>query len=292
MSDWPLSFGPSASRNGAATLAKASGLRAESAPPAKQLCSIPVFTMPGLSGTQAMPFGSSSASALLNPSIAHLVAQYGATSGEVPRPQPELRFTITPWLCSIIAGAKCRMTLATPLMLTSITASNSATGTSTRLALPLMIAALLMSRSGAPCSASVRLAQSATARSSVTSIAAKSCDWPSVVCSSATGSADRPQPMTLWPSRSSSTAKPRPMPRVTPVMTMVLATGSRGYGLIFCSRMLRMRVTVWNEVMPIGTDNSIGPARRATARSSSSRSTTISSSTQHWILPGVTRTRK
>ena len=54
MRDWPLSLGPSARRNGAATLANASGLRAESAPPPKQLCSISVFTTPGLSGTQAM----------------------------------------------------------------------------------------------------------------------------------------------------------------------------------------------------------------------------------------------
>ena len=82
--------------------------------------------------------------------MAHLVAQYGATSGEVLRPQPELRLTITPWLRSIIAGTKCLDTLATPLMLMSMTASNSDTGTSIRGLLRLMIAALLISKSGAP----------------------------------------------------------------------------------------------------------------------------------------------
>ena len=64
-------------------------------------------------------------------------------------------------------------------------------------------------------------------------------------------------------------------------MTMVLAKGSCGYGLIGCSLMLRMRATVWNAVMPIGTDNSIGPGRHAMVRSSSNRATAISSSTQH-----------
>ena len=47
------------------------------------------------------------------PSTAHLVAQYGATSGDVTRPQPELRLTTTPAPRAIIAGRKCRMVFAT-----------------------------------------------------------------------------------------------------------------------------------------------------------------------------------
>ena len=62
--------------------------------------------------------------------MAHLVAQYGATSGDVDRPHPELRLTITPEPRATIAGTKWRMTLATPLMFTSITRSNSAADTS------------------------------------------------------------------------------------------------------------------------------------------------------------------
>ena len=70
---------------------------AEAEPP-KQLCSMPVLMMPGLSGTAAMPGGNSCASDCVSPSIAHFVAQYGATSASVERPQPELKFTMTP-LC-------------------------------------------------------------------------------------------------------------------------------------------------------------------------------------------------
>ena len=55
-----------------------------------------VLMMPGLSGTAAMPGGNSCASACVKPSIAHFVAQYGATSAAVERPQPELKLTMTP----------------------------------------------------------------------------------------------------------------------------------------------------------------------------------------------------
>jgi len=75
VSDCPLSFGPNRSRKGAATFAKVFGFIAVSAPLPKQLCSIVVFTTPGLKGTHAMPLGSSSAIALLSPSMAHFVAQ-------------------------------------------------------------------------------------------------------------------------------------------------------------------------------------------------------------------------
>src|SRR5208283_67198 len=89
-----------------------------------------VLITPGLSGTAARPGGNSWASDLVSPSIAHFEAQYGATSGAVDRPHPELRFTITPCPASIIAGTKARITLTTPLMFTSTSFENSAAGTS------------------------------------------------------------------------------------------------------------------------------------------------------------------
>ena len=52
-----------------------------------------VLMMPGFRATAAIPEGSSCAKAWVSPSIAYLVAQYGATSGSVERPQPELKFT-------------------------------------------------------------------------------------------------------------------------------------------------------------------------------------------------------
>ena len=58
--------------------------------------SMSVSMTPGLSGTAAMPAGSSWASARVRPSTAHFVAQYGATSGDVDRPHPELKLTTTP----------------------------------------------------------------------------------------------------------------------------------------------------------------------------------------------------
>jgi NAD(P)-dependent dehydrogenase (short-subunit alcohol dehydrogenase family) len=57
--------------------------------------------------------------------MAHLVAQYGATSADVERPQPELKLTITPFSRSTIAGTKCRMQFVTPMMFTVMTCANS-----------------------------------------------------------------------------------------------------------------------------------------------------------------------
>ena len=62
--------------------------------------------MPGLNGTAAIPSGNSCANDFVSPSTAHLVAQYGATSGEAERPQPELKFTITPLCSRAIEGKK------------------------------------------------------------------------------------------------------------------------------------------------------------------------------------------
>ena len=73
--------------------------RSDRSPPRlrNELRNMSVSMIPGLSGTAAMPRGSSWANACVSPSTPHLVAQYGATSGEVERPQPELKFTITPF---------------------------------------------------------------------------------------------------------------------------------------------------------------------------------------------------
>lgn len=51
--------------------------------------------------------------------------QYGATSGDTPRPQPELKFTITPFFFATIAGTKWRMTFCTPRMFTSVSYSRN-----------------------------------------------------------------------------------------------------------------------------------------------------------------------
>lgn len=40
------------------------------------------------------------------PSMANFVAQYGATSGDVLRPQPDEKFTMTPLPRFIMAGAR------------------------------------------------------------------------------------------------------------------------------------------------------------------------------------------
>src|SRR5512135_3822032 len=106
--------------------------------------------IPGLRGTAARPGGSSWAKARVRPSIAHFVAQYGATSGDVDRPQYELRLTITPDCRAIITGTTWRITWATPLTFTSMTRSNSSDGTCQSGAFSLITAALLMSRSGGP----------------------------------------------------------------------------------------------------------------------------------------------
>ena len=65
----------------------------------------------GFRATHAIPWGNS-ASACESPSIAHFEAQ-GATSGEVERPQPELKFTMTPLLGNH-GQTKCRIIAATP----------------------------------------------------------------------------------------------------------------------------------------------------------------------------------
>src|SRR5690606_12140898 len=106
--------------------------------------------IPGLRGTAAIPDGNSCASAWVNPSIAHLLAQYGATSASVERPQPELKLTTTPLFRFTIAGRKWRITFAVPFTFTSITFAKSRALTSQSGALGLITPALLINRSGAP----------------------------------------------------------------------------------------------------------------------------------------------
>src|SRR5882724_6727008 len=124
-----------------------------------------VLMSPGLNGMEAMPGGISCASDRESPSMAHLVAQYGATSGSVERPQPELKLTMTPRRAAIMAGTKWRITFATPLMLISMTSENSCGPTFHRGALRQMMAALLRRRSGGPKAFKRRLAQDLTSES-------------------------------------------------------------------------------------------------------------------------------
>src|SRR2546423_365252 len=149
--DWPLSRGPNFKRNGTAFLAHCCGDSKLEAEGPKQLCNMSVLMMPGFTGTAAIPPGNSWAKAFVSPSIAHLVAQYGATSASVDRPQPELKLTMTPLPRAIIAGTKCRITLTTPSRFTSTTAENSSAGTCHNGPFLLMIAALFSNRSGATC---------------------------------------------------------------------------------------------------------------------------------------------
>src|SRR5215213_9988090 len=122
-----------------------------------------VSITPGLSGIAAIPFGSSWAIASVSPSTAYLDAQYGATSGDVDRPHPLERLTITPLLRATIAGTKARIELTTPLTFTSITRSKSVAGIAHNGATGFITAALLMSRSGAPSWAITSFAQLWTA---------------------------------------------------------------------------------------------------------------------------------
>src|ERR1035438_1140398 len=165
----PLSDGPSFKRNGTATFAHSCGVGYDEAEPPKQLCSMSVLMMPGLSGTAAMPDGNSCASACVSPSIAHFVAQYGATFAAVERPQPELKFTMTPLWFLTIAGTKWRMTFAVPLRFTSMTSENSGAPISQSRALRLITPALFNNKSGAPWDFKMRFGQAATCSSSVTS---------------------------------------------------------------------------------------------------------------------------
>src|SRR6185437_9800799 len=99
----------------------------------------------------------------------HLLAQYGATSASVERPQPELKFTITPVFRFTIEGTKCRMTFAVPLTFTSMTSENSRAPISHSRAFLLMTPALLMSKSGGAWVVRQTLAQDFTDSSSETS---------------------------------------------------------------------------------------------------------------------------
>src|SRR5579862_4287446 len=125
--------------------------------------------IPGFNGTAAMPEGSSCESDCVSPSIAHLLAQYGATSASVERPQPELKLTITPFLRFTIDGAKCRITFAVPFTFTSMTSENSRPLISHRRAFLLMIPALFSSKSGGACVVRQTLAHDFTASSCATS---------------------------------------------------------------------------------------------------------------------------
>src|SRR5262249_16331105 len=147
----PFSPRPNPSRNGTALVAHSVGSGYAEAEAPKQDCNISVLMMPGFSGIAARPAGSSWAKACVNPSIPHLVAQYGATSASVDRPQPELKLTITPSPRSIMAGTKWRMRFATPFKFTSITSENSAAEIFHKGAFWFITPALFNSRSGGPC---------------------------------------------------------------------------------------------------------------------------------------------
>src|SRR5262245_1199549 len=216
VNDLPLSFGPSPNKNGTAFFAHFSGVGYDPASSPKQLCSMSVLMIPGFSGTAHIPPGSSCARASVRPSTAYFVAQYGATSGDVDRPHPELKFTITPLFRSIIAGRKCRRTLKIPLIFTSMTRENSSSGTFHSGALAFTTAALFSSKSGGPPSASTAFAHRPTAASSATSTASNRCGGPNRFATASTCSFCRLQPTIVWPNSAIFSAIARPNPRPAP----------------------------------------------------------------------------
>ena len=101
--------------------------------------------------------------------MAYFDAQYGATSGEVLRPQPLERFTITPLLRATIAGTNARIDVDHALHVHVDEGVESSAGTSHSGAGLFMTAALLMSKSGGPdCGQHIR-GPGSTAAASVTS---------------------------------------------------------------------------------------------------------------------------
>ena len=171
------------------------------------------------------------ANACVKPSTPHFDAQYGATSAAVDRPQPELKFTMTPRPCLTIAGTKWRMTLAIPLRFTSMTRENSSAPIAQSFALRLMSPALLSSKSGTPWVFKIPFAQAATCASTATSTAAKLFGGGNCFCICAVSFSERPQATTMCPRRTNSPASARPSPRVAPVIRMVRPFA--GMGLTF-----------------------------------------------------------
>src|ERR1017187_4656077 len=226
--------------------------------------------MPGLSATAARPDGSSCANACVSPSIAHLLAQYGATSASVDRPQPELKFTMTPRLCLIIAGTKWRMTLAMPLTFTSMTWENSCALISQSRAFRLMTPALFSTRSGGPGDLSSQPAHTFTSSSEETSTVAKSCGGPNCRRSSWISFSDRPHPQTVCPSRANSSTIARPNPRVTPVIRTIFTAIARQCGRASMRQRIdgdieRELLAVLGAHTPAGVAGIVGAERAAEA---------------------------
>ena len=168
-----------------------------------------VLMMPGLSGTAAMPGGNSCASDWVSPSIAHFVAQYGATSASVERPQPELKFTMSPGPCD-----HRRHKMADDVR-HALDVDVNHVGKFLRANLPERRVAVdergvveQQIRRG------VRLQKSLRPRgdfsSDDTSTTAKSFGAGNCFCNCAISFSDRPQPITVWPSRTNSSAIARP----------------------------------------------------------------------------------
>ena len=191
------------------------------AKPPKQLRSMPVLMMPGLSGTAAMPGGNSCASACVRPSIAHFVAQYGATSAAVERPQPEMKLTMTPLLFFTIAGTKWRMTFAMPLRFTSTTSENSVALNFPERRVSVDDPGVVQQQIRRGVGFQDAFGPRGSCPSPATSTATKPWGAPNCFCNCAISFSERPQPSTVWPNRINSSAIARPSPRATPVMRMV-----------------------------------------------------------------------
>ena len=152
----------------------------------------------------------------------HLIAwitSFTLTWEATDRPHPEEKLTTTPRLALTMAGTKCRIMFAVPLIFTSTTRSNSSWGTSQRFALSGVIPALLRRNVGAPNSAILSWAHFLTSVSCITSTTENLAVLHRLF-SFSTLFADRPHPSTVWPLAANHFAISRPRPCVTPVMTI------------------------------------------------------------------------
>src|SRR5665648_42409 len=136
----------------------------------------------------------------------------------------EPTFTIEPPPCSIMCRPKTWLVTQTASRLTSITARQSASVTSTA-GLWMHAPALLISTSARPKAATVRASIRSTSSRRVTSASTVVAPTPSEAISastSAAATASRPTTTMFAPASARARAKARPRPRVAPVTTAVL----------------------------------------------------------------------
>src|SRR4051794_38981869 len=201
-------------------------------------------TGPGQYTDTPMPSGASSmCSASDNAITAALVIEYSpaATGSRPPIDDVVTMYPPSPW--ARMRGRNAWMPCATPLMLTSMSQSQSpSVASATGPASPMP--ALLTSTCTRPKRRSVSSAARSTAARSVTSSVTASTPSPSSAnCASDSSmcSCRRPLITTCMPARANATAMPRPMPLDPPVMKATLPSTSSIVSPALRARALRAR---------------------------------------------------